>query len=209
MHKILLFNHLRWKDVPRTSRCFCYRNASNVLHTSSGDCCRKKNDVRSLLMKFFTKAQFLFALHCVKLSVLTSDCKMESDSEASDIISINTRRRQDNVESDSNLEEIDFPLLNRRGIISDDEEEAQNENRERNVSSQEQIWKYTENTTQVWRYLRISKINILVGQNVTALQMTSGILAEDFWKIIVTETNRYANQTLQNENCKLQKFEDI
>lgn len=27
-------NHLRWKDVPRTSRSYCYRNASDVLHTS-------------------------------------------------------------------------------------------------------------------------------------------------------------------------------
>jgi hypothetical protein len=40
------FNHLRWKDVSRTSRCFCYRNASDVLRTSSDDCLRKKNDVR-------------------------------------------------------------------------------------------------------------------------------------------------------------------
>lgn len=160
-------------------------------------------------MKFFTEAQFLLALHRVKLSVLTPDCKMESDSEASDVISINKRRRQDNVEPDSDLEEIVFPLRNRRRIISDDEEEVQNENRERNVSSQEWIWKDTENITQVWEYSRISRIHILVGQNVTALQMTSGVLAEDFWKIIVTETNRYASQTLQNENRKLRKFEDI
>nr|XP_033335544.1 piggyBac transposable element-derived protein 4-like [Megalopta genalis] len=134
---------------------------------------------------------------------------MESDSEASDVISINKRRRQDNVESDSDLEQIVFPRRNRRRIISDDEEDVQNENRERNVSSQEWIWKDAENITQVWEYSRISRIHILVGQNVTALQMTREVLAEDFWKIIVTEINRYASQTLQNENRKLRKFEDI
>ncbi|XP_014467158.1 PREDICTED: uncharacterized protein LOC106745226 isoform X2 [Dinoponera quadriceps] len=99
-------------------------------------------------IKFFTEAQFLLALHRVKLSVLTPDYKMESDSEASDIISINKRRRQDNVESDSDLEQIVFPSRNRRRILSDDEEDVQNENRERNVSSQEWIWKDAENITQ-------------------------------------------------------------
>lgn len=92
---------------------------------------------RQLLLKFFTESQFLLALHRVKLSVLTPDCNMESDSEASDIICTNKRKKQDNVESDNDIEEIDFPLLNRRRIISDGEEEVQNENRERNVSSQE------------------------------------------------------------------------
>ncbi|OAD57332.1 Elongation of very long chain fatty acids protein 7 [Eufriesea mexicana] len=41
---------------------------------------------RRLLIKFFIEAQFLLALHRVKLSVLTPDCKMENDNEASDII---------------------------------------------------------------------------------------------------------------------------
>lgn len=91
---------------------------------------------RQLLLKFFTESQFLLALHRVKLSVLTPDCKMESDSEASDIICTNKKKKQDNVESDNDLEEIVFPLRNRRRIISDNEEEVQNENRERNVSSQ-------------------------------------------------------------------------
>lgn len=39
--------------------------------------------------------------------------------------------------------------------------------------------------------------------------MTIGILVEDFWYIIVTKINRYASQTLQNENNKLRKFENI
>jgi hypothetical protein len=82
---------------------------------------------RQLLMKFLTETQFLLALHRVKLSVLTPDCKMESDSEASDVICTNKNRRQDNVESDSDSEEIVFPLRNRRRIIPDDEEEVQNE----------------------------------------------------------------------------------
>ncbi|KAK2578547.1 hypothetical protein KPH14_012576 [Odynerus spinipes] len=73
---------------------------------------------------------------------------MKSDSEASDICT-NKRRRHDNVESDSDLEEIVFPLRNRCRIISDDEEEIQNKNREWNVSSQEWIWKDTENITKV------------------------------------------------------------
>jgi ribosomal protein L37AE/L43A len=82
-------------------------------------------------MKFFTETQFLFALHRVKLSVLTPDCKMESNSKASDIICTDKRSRQDNIQSDSDLEEIVFPLRNRRRIVSNDEEEVQNENGKR------------------------------------------------------------------------------
>lgn len=37
------------------------------------------------------------------------------------------------------------------------------------------------------------------------LQMVNEILTEVFWQIIVTETNRYASQTLQNETRKLKK----
>lgn len=88
-------------------------------------------------MKFLTVAQFLLIVRRVKLSVLTPDSKMKSDSEASDVIYINKRRSQDNVESDSDLEEIVFPLRNRRRILSDDKEDVQIENRERTVSSQE------------------------------------------------------------------------
>lgn len=94
--------------------------------------------VRLLLMKFFTKPQFLLALRRAKcVSVLTPNCKMVSDSEANDIISINKKRKRDNVESGSDVEEIVFPLRNRRKTISDGEEEVRNENRARNVSSQE------------------------------------------------------------------------
>nr|XP_003706754.1 PREDICTED: piggyBac transposable element-derived protein 4-like [Megachile rotundata] len=38
--------------------------------------------------------------------------------------------------------------------------------------------------------------------------MINEILTEDFWQIIVTETNRYASQILRNETHKLKKYED-
>lgn len=137
---------------------------------------------------------------------------MESDSELNDIISTNTKRNRiikiDSEDSDSDFDEIVFPLQKRCRIISDDEEESRNEDCEINLISKEWIWKDTENISKIWQYSRISRINILVGQNVTALQMVNGILTEDFWEIVVIESNRYASQTIQDETRKLKKFED-
>lgn len=101
---------------------------------------------------------------------------MESKSEVNDIISTNRKRKHDSGDSDSDFEEIVFPLRNRRIILSDDEEECINEDCEINLISNEWIWKDIENITKIWKYSRISKINIPFGQSVTVLEMVNEIL---------------------------------
>ncbi|XP_050452209.1 piggyBac transposable element-derived protein 4-like [Cataglyphis hispanica] len=135
---------------------------------------------------------------------------MESKSEVNDIISTNGKRKHDGSDShsDSDFDEIIFPLRNRRRILSDDEKEYINEDCEIDLIPNEWVWKDTENITKIWKYSRTSKINIPFGQSVTVLQMINEILTEDFWQIIVTETNRYASQILRNKTHKLKKYED-
>lgn len=77
--------------------------------------------------------------------------------------------------------------------MSDDEEESRNEDCEINFISKEWIWKNTQNISKIQKYSRISRINILVGQAITALQMANGILTEDFWKGVEYLTNRKKN----------------
>lgn len=65
---------------------------------------------------------------------------MESNSEVNDIISTNRKRKYDTSDSDSDFDEIVFPLRNRRRILSDDEEECINEDCEINLKSNE--WRH-------------------------------------------------------------------
>jgi hypothetical protein len=80
---------------------------------------------------------------------------MESDSELSDIVSTNTKRKRlIKIDSkDSDCDEIIFPLRKRCRIISDDEEESGNEDCEINPVSKEWIWKDTENKSKIWQII--------------------------------------------------------
>lgn len=134
---------------------------------------------------------------------------MESDSEFSDIILTNNNKRKrqiiDSENSDTDRDEIVLSVRKRCRIISDDsDDEEENGNKD----CKEWIWKDTENNSEVWQYSRISGINIPVGENITALQMVNKILTEELWKILVIESNRYANQTMLDETRTLKKFED-
>ncbi|GBL99342.1 hypothetical protein AVEN_206762-1 [Araneus ventricosus] len=73
----------------------------------------------------------------LQLSIFNPYSKMESKSEVNDIISTNRKRKHDS--GDSDFDEIVFPLRNRRIILSDDEEECINEDREINLISNEWI----------------------------------------------------------------------
>lgn len=129
------------------------------------------------------RVQIISALHSVQLSIFNPYSKIESKSEVNDIISTNGKRKHDGSDShsDSDFDEIVFPLRNRRRILSDDEEEYINEDCEIDLIPNEWVWKDTENITKIWKYSRTSKINIPFGQSVTVLQMINEILTEDFW----------------------------
>lgn len=70
--------------------------------------------------------------------------RIESDSELSDIISTSIKRKQllaiDSEDNNSDCDEIVFPLRKRCTMMSDDEEESDNENCEINLIVKEWIW---------------------------------------------------------------------
>lgn len=116
--------------------------------------------------------------------------------------------RSDN-DTDSDCEKIVCTVRNRRRIVSSDSEEG-NEcvDNETNILSNEWSWEDKENDCKIWKYLRVPRINIKVGRRITALQMLNKFLPNDFWNIIVSESNRYASQTIGDVTRKLKHCEE-
>lgn len=47
-----------------------------------------------------------------------------------------------------------------------------------------------------------------LGQNASPLQMVNVILKEDYWEIVVTETNHYENKVMNDDIRKMNKIEN-
>lgn len=127
---------------------------------------------------------------------------MESESEDSDIIWPFSKRKRaiisEDEEAGSESRDIVFPVRKKCRIL--DEE----------VGS-DWVWKNEPNNNKVWHFSRIPGIEKLtldaIGQNITPVRIVNAILKEDFWEIIVTETNRYEKQVMGEETRQIKSFE--
>lgn len=138
---------------------------------------------------------------------------MNNNKNLSNIASTSTKRKRlvipSDSDTDSDCEEIVCPVRNRRRIIvSDSEEESDSVNREINFISDKWTWENKENECKIWQYSRVPGMNIEMGERFTALEMLNQFLSKDFWNIIVTESNRYASQTIGDVTRKLKQSEE-
>ncbi|XP_015185810.1 PREDICTED: piggyBac transposable element-derived protein 4-like [Polistes dominula] len=139
---------------------------------------------------------------------------MENNSKLRNIASTSGRKKQldivtSDIDTDSDCEEIICPAGKlRRILLYDSEEESNSEDCEPNFTSEEWIWEDKENNSKIWQYSRIPGMNIEMTEETTALQMLNQILSKDFWNIIVTESNRYASQTIGDTARKIKKSEE-
>lgn len=139
---------------------------------------------------------------------------MNNNKNLSNVASTSTKRKRlvipSDSDTDSDCEEIVCPVRNRRRIIvSESEEESNSVNREISFTSDEWTWENKENECKIWQYSRVPGMNIEMGEPFTALEMLNKFLSKDFWNIIVTESNRYASQTIGDVTRKLKQSEEF
>ena len=75
------------------------------------------------------------------------------------------------------------------------------------INNQLWIWKEETNDPKIWNYTEIPGIKVAIlnqlGENKKELDFFNIIFDNIFWENIVMETNRYANQIMNNENKRL------
>ncbi|XP_053987416.1 piggyBac transposable element-derived protein 4-like [Hylaeus volcanicus] len=122
-----------------------------------------------------------------------SDCSMKGiieyyDSENSDIFPIPLEVLKCTFSDDSNSDEC------------------------MNTVSDQWKWTTNKNNPKIWQYSNTSGVNESVlerlGSNVSVLDVFNEILDEQFWQLLVTEMNRFANQQLTDNNYKKKRFDE-
>lgn len=109
----------------------------------------------------------------------------------------------DNGSSDS---DVFVPIRKhpKRLIIDESSEEE-------NTMRQSWIWQKMKNTPIIWKYSETHGIKAFVSNNLSEnpgiLELFSIIFDNKFWEILVTETNRFAHQTMHDER-KRRKLDD-
>nr|XP_033190357.1 piggyBac transposable element-derived protein 4-like [Bombus vancouverensis nearcticus] len=112
----------------------------------------------------------------------------------------------DTLNSDSDSSDISLLVRKRckRLIIEDDTDDEDHSNHQQ---SELWIWKEETNDPKIWNYTEIPGIKVAIlsqlGENKKELDFFNIIFDNIFWENIVTETNQYANQIMNNENKRL------
>ena len=115
----------------------------------------------------------------------------------------------DILNSDSDSSDILLPLRKRykRLVIENDIDDEDHGNQQ----SELWIWKEETNKLKIWNYTEIPGIKMAtlsqLSENKKELDIFYVILDNIFWENIVTETNRYANQIMNNKNKRVKKDE--
>ena len=111
----------------------------------------------------------------------------------------------DILNSDSDSSDILLPLRKRykRLVIENDIDDEDHGNQQ----SELWIWKEETNKPKIWNYTEIPGIKMAtlsqLSENKKELDIFYVILDNIFWENIVTETNRYANQIMNNKNKRV------
>lgn len=72
------------------------------------------------------------------------------------------------------------------------------------------IWQKVKNTPIIWKYFKIHVIKVSVSNNLNenpGLLELFSIIFDNFWKILVNETNLFAHQTIYDKQ-KIRKVDD-
>lgn len=107
--------------------------------------------------------------------------------------------------SDSDSSDVLFPGRKRSTqlVIEDDTDD---DDRINHQLSEEWIWKEKNNRPKIWNYMETPGIKTAtlcqLGENKRELDVFNVIFDNLFWENIVTETNRYAEQIINNKNKK-------
>lgn len=86
----------------------------------------------------------------------------------------------------------------KRLIIEDDNKEEEEEDMCHQL--EQWIWEKTNNDPKIWKYRQIRGIKEQLDKNCSKLDIFYTIFDNIFWEVIVTETNRYADQVISDEN---------
>lgn len=106
--------------------------------------------------------------------------------------------------SDTNNESDDSEILPRRRkrprrLISNDSESSGSVD----TSPEEWIWEEIDNVPKIKKFTEMSGVNALIlrklGANPKSFDVLEEVLNMNFWEILSTETNRYAEQELKKE----------
>ena len=127
-----------------------------------------------------------------------------SDYEESEKISVHLP----DTDNESNDSEI-LPRKRKcaRRLISDDSEPSGIAD----TSSEEWIWKEIDNVPEIKKFTGTPGVNPLImqklGANPKSLEVFEEVLNINFWEILSTETNRYAEQEIKKEQCPSKKID--
>lgn len=126
-----------------------------------------------------------------------------SDYEESEEISVHLP----DTDNESNDSEI-LPRKRKRArrLRSDDSEPSGIAD----TSSEEWIWKEIDNVPEIKKITGTPGVNPLImqklGANPKSLEVFEEVLNMNFWEILSTETNRYAEQEIKKEQCPSKKI---